>query len=245
MSLPLMKTKLYAFFIIAGVFVGVVLILWQLSKARTFQTFGRLVHRVETEKKLVALTFDDGPTAEATRPLLDMLEKEQVRATFFVTGAELEKNMDRGIRIVAAGHELGNHSYSHIRMIWVTPSFVKEEIERTDALIREAGWQNEIHFRPPYGKKLFVLPYYLSSTGRTTVTWDVEPDSDTKATASEIAGMAVAETRPGSIILLHVMYPNRVESYKAVPAIINRLKEQGYEFVTVSELLAAGRNYVQ
>lgn len=240
-----MRTKLYVFIIIAGLFTFAALVLWQVSKARSFQVFGRLVDRVETEKKLVALTFDDGPTAEVTRPLLDMLEKEQVRATFFVTGAELEKNMDRGIRIVAAGHELGNHSYSHTRMIFVTPSFVREEIERTDALIREAGWQNAIHFRPPYGKKLFVLPYYLSNTGRTSVTWDVEPDSDTKAKAGEIADRAVAQTRSGSIILLHVMYPNRVESYKAVPAIINRLKEQGYEFVTVSELLAAGRGNSQ
>lgn len=236
-----MKIKLYAFFIIAGLFVVVSLVLWQVSKARSFQALGHLVDRVETEKKLVALTFDDGPTAEVTRPLLDMLEKEQVRATFFVTGAELEKNMDRGIRIVAAGHQLGNHSYSHTRMIFVTPSFVKDEIERTDALIREAGWQDEIHFRPPYGKKLFVLPYYLSNTGRTTVTWDVEPDSETQSSAGEIAEKAVAEVRPGSIILLHVMYQNRVESFKAVPAIINRLKEQGYEFVTVSELLAVGR----
>lgn len=240
-----MRTKLYTFIIIAGLFVVVSLILWQVSKARTFQTFGRLVHRVETEKKLVALTFDDGPTAGGTGPLLDMLAKEQVRATFFVTGAELEENMDRGIRIVAAGHELGNHSYSHTRMIFVTPSFVQDEIERTDALIREAGWQKAIHFRPPYGKKLFTLPNYLSNTGRTTVTWDVEPDSNTKASAGEIADRAVAQTRPGSIILLHVMYSNRGESYRAVPAIINRLEEQGYEFVTVSELLAADRESSQ
>jgi hypothetical protein len=95
-----------------------------------------------------------------------------------------------------------------------------------------------ITFRPPYGKKLFVLPYYLSTTGRTTVMWDVEPDSDIAATAGEIARRAVAETQPGSIILLHVMYPERVESLKAVTKIINDLKDKGYEFVTVSDLLA-------
>jgi peptidoglycan-N-acetylglucosamine deacetylase len=219
--------------------VCLLVILWQISKSRTFQVFGSLANRVETSRKIVALTFDDGPTAEATRPLLDVLEKEQVRATFFVTGAELEKNMDRGIRIVAAGHELGNHSYSHERMVFVTPSYVKGEIERTDTLIREAGFQSEIRFRPPYGKKLFVLPYFLSQSGRTTVMWDVEPDSDSRATAAEIAHNAIEQTRPGSIILLHVMYPNRVESFKAVPVIINALQEKGYEFVTVSELLAA------
>ena len=233
--------KLYILLIALAIIAGIILILKQVSSARTFQTFGRLVNRVETSKKIVALTFDDGPTADVTRPLLDMLEKEQVRATFFVTGAELEKNMDRGIRIVASGHELGNHSYSHTRMVFVTPLFVKSEIERTDELIREAGYQNAIHFRPPYGKKLFVLPYYLSEMGRTTVTWDVEPDSDTDATASEIAHRAVVDTKPGSIILLHVMYPNRIESFKAVSKIINDLKGQGYEFVTVSELMATNQ----
>ncbi len=113
---------------------------------------------VETQEKIVALTFDDGP-GDLTRPLLDILEKEQISATFFVTGAELEKNLDRGIRIVSAGHELGNHSYSHERMILVSPSYVRQEIERTDQLIREAGYQSEILFRPPYGKKLFVLSF--------------------------------------------------------------------------------------
>jgi len=231
--------KLYLLLVVVGLILGIYIILWQVSKARTFQSMGKLVPRIETSRKIVALTFDDGPSAEVTRPLLDMLEKEQVRATFFVTGAELEKNMDRGIRIVAAGHELGNHSYSHTRMVFVSPSFVKHEIERTDELIREAGHQSEIHFRPPYGKKLFVLPYYLSQAGRTTVTWGVEPDSDADATAGEIARKAVEETRPGSIILLHVMYPNRIESYKSVGKIITDLKSRGYEFVTVSELMTA------
>jgi len=231
--------KLYLLLVVVGLILGIYIILWQVSKARTFQSMGKLVPRIETSRKIVALTFDDGPSAEVTRPLLDLLEKAQVRATFFVIGSELEKNMDRGIRIVAAGHELGNHSYSHTRMVFVSPSFVKHEIERTDELIREAGHQSEIHFRPPYGKKLFVLPYYLSQAGRTTVTWDVEPDSDADATAGEIARKAVEETRPGSIILLHVMYPNRIESYKSVGKIITDLKSRGYEFVTVSELMTA------
>ena len=234
--------KFYILIAVTVLAIALVIGLWMLTNARSFQTFGRLVNRVETPRKIVALTFDDGPTTEVTRPLLDLLEKEQVRATFFVTGAELEKQITLGIRIVAMGHELGNHSYSHTRMFFVTPSFVQNEIERTDALIREAGYQDTIHFRPPFGKKLFVLPYYLSQTGRTTVTWDVEPDSDARATAGEIAQRAVQNTRPGSIILLHVMYPNRVESLKAVGTIINDLKERGYEFVTVSELLAEQPN---
>ncbi|HEX6124704.1 MAG TPA: polysaccharide deacetylase family protein [Pyrinomonadaceae bacterium] len=236
-----MRKKLYITIAVLVIAAALLLFLRQFSSARSFQAFGTIVDRVETSRKIVALTFDDGPTPEVTRPLLDLLEKEQVRATFFVTGAELEKQMNLGIRIAAMGHELGNHSYSHTRMIFVTPSFVQSEIERTDALIREAGYQNPIHFRPPYGKKLFVLPYYLSQNGRTTVTWDIEPDSNTRATAGDIAREAVEQTRPGSIILLHVMYANRVESFKAVGKITNDLKANGYEFVTVSELMSAAQ----
>jgi peptidoglycan/xylan/chitin deacetylase (PgdA/CDA1 family) len=231
--------KVYALVIAALVIVCLVA-LWRISNSRTFQFFGRLTPRVNTAQKVVALTFDDGPTPEATEQILAALEQEHVHATFFVTGAELERNMAAGMKIVAAGHELGNHSYSHQRMVFVTPSFVEREVERTDELIRAAGYRGEIYFRPPYGKKLFALPYYLAKTGRQSVTWDVEPDSQPEmaADADRIAERALARTRPGSIILLHVMYTGRGASLKAVPKIIEGLRAQGYSFKTVAELLA-------
>jgi chitin deacetylase len=215
--------------------------LWQLSKSRTFQFFGRIVPRVNTSQRLVALTFDDGPTRDKTAEVLRLLREKNARATFFVTGAELEQNMSLGRDIVAAGHELGNHSYSHERMIFVTPSYVRREVEQTDELIRAAGYTGPIHFRPPYGKKLLALPFYLSRHDRTTITWDVEPDSilAADADAEAITRHVLKRTRPGSIILLHVMYPSRVETMRAVPLIIEGLERAGYRFVTVSELMAA------
>lgn len=214
---------------------------WQLSRSRTFQLFGRIVPRVDTPRKLAALTFDDGPTRGQTAEVLRLLRERNVRATFFVTGGELERDMEAGREIVAAGHELGNHSYSHERMVMVTPSFVRREVERTDELIRAAGHAGEIHFRPPYGKKLLTLPLYLSRSGRKTITWDVAPDSDLPgdADAGAIARHVLEGARPGSIILLHVMYPSRAETLKAVPHIIEGLEREGYRLVTVSELLAA------
>jgi chitin deacetylase len=220
--------------------VGVVA-LWLVSNSRSFQFFGKIVPRVETPEKVVALTFDDGPTKDGTGEILKVLEEMNVKATFFVTGAELEQNMEEGRKIVAAGHELGNHSYSHARMILVTPSFVRQEIEKTDRLIRATGYSGEINFRPPFGKKLLTLPYYLSKTGRMTITWDVEPDS--KRNIANDSVRIVEETRagvrPGSIILLHAMYPSRRQSLKAVRGIIESLEREGYSFVTVSELLTA------
>lgn len=213
--------------------------LWGVSRSTTFQFFGEIVPRVNTSQKVVALTFDDGPTTDVTPQLLATLEQEGIHATFFVIGAELENNLDEGKRIVAAGHELGNHSYNHDRMILVTPSFVKQEIEQTDQLIRAAGYQGEIHFRPPFGKKLFALPYYLSKTNRKSIMWDVDPDSypEIAADSDRIVEFVLSKTQPGSIILLHVMYANRRESLKAVKKIVEKLKEQGYSFKTVSELL--------
>ena len=232
--------KLYLCLIVAASIIGSLIMLWQISSARTFQFFGQIIPRVSTTQNVVALTFDDGPTQDATDSILSVLDQQLVHATFFVTGAELDKNLAEGKKIVAAGHELGNHTYSHERMVLVTPSFVKQEIERTDQLIRAAGYQGEIHFRPPYGKKLFALPYYLSRAGRKTIMWDVEPDSyaEIAADSDKIAEYVLSKTQPGSIIILHVMYHSRSESLKAVPKIIEGLRAQGYSFKTVSELLA-------
>ncbi|AVP97029.1 polysaccharide deacetylase [Ahniella affigens] len=212
---------------------------WNLCKSRTFQVAGVLVARVETEAPMVALTFDDGPNANALAALLPILAAHGVQATFFVTGAELERHPELGQQLLAAGHELGNHSFSHQRMVFKSAAFVENEIERTDALIRAAGAEGEILFRPPYGAKGITLPRYLERTGRRTIMWDVEPDSKRgkTATSERITETTLAETRPGSIILLHVMYPSRQASLAAVPRIIEGLKARGYNFVTVSALL--------
>jgi len=211
------------------------------SRSRTFQFFGGLTHRVETSEKLVALTFDDGPT-EHTTQVLATLDELDTKATFYLTGSELAASPEIGRAVAAAGHELGNHSYSHQRMVFTRPSTVASEIERTDALIRATGFGGDITFRPPYGKKLLTLPYYLDQHDRKTITWDVEPDSDPSVAgdADRIVRYTVERTRPGSIILLHASY-DRPHARDAVPGVIETLRGQGYRFVTVSELLAARR----
>ncbi|HET6231370.1 MAG TPA: polysaccharide deacetylase family protein [Longimicrobiaceae bacterium] len=226
---------------------GVCLLLigaYTLVSSRTWQTFGRIVPRVETREKVVALTFDDGPTPLGIDSVLPMLQRRGVRATFFVTGAETERHPDLARRLVAAGEELGNHTWSHPRMLLKPPAFIRGEIERTDLQIRAAGYHRPILFRPPFGKKGIALPLYLSRHGRTTVTWDVEPDSyaEVAATPEGIVRHVLERTRPGSIILLHVMYPSRATSRAAVPGIVDGLRARGYRFVTVSEMVALGHD---
>ena len=135
-----MKTR-YLLLIAIVLVIGCSVFLWRVSRSTTFQFFGEVVPRVNTNQKVVALTFDDGPAVGATDQILATLNEEQVHATFFLIGGELEQNPAVGKKLVAAGHEIGNHSFSHVRMLLVRPSFVKQEIESTDKLIRDAGYQ--------------------------------------------------------------------------------------------------------
>lgn len=213
---------------------------WHLSRSPTFQLFGGIVPRVETAVPVVALTFDDGPTARFTDEILTILREQEVKATFFVVGKALERNPVECQKIVAEGHELGNHSYSHQPMLLKPYAFIRQEVEQTDQLIRACGYEGDIHFRSPNGKKLVLLPYYLGRTKRKSISWDVAPEAewDSAAGADKIVAQVLEEIRPGSIILLHVMYESRAKSRMALPAIIQGLQERGYRFVTVSELLA-------
>jgi peptidoglycan/xylan/chitin deacetylase (PgdA/CDA1 family) len=211
---------------------------YRFARSRTMQAFGKLVARVQADERVIALTFDDGPTAEVIDEIVSVLESRQVPATFFVNGSHLEQVPDLGRRLVSAGHELGNHTYSHERMVFRSQDFFRSEVQRTDELIRTAGQVGEIYFRPPFSWKLVGLPWYLHRTGRTTITWDIDADRPPIGSdAMRIVSECVRTVRPGSIILMHVWYPSRGPSRAAVPIIIDRLKAGGYRFVTVGELL--------
>ena len=209
--------------------------LFRISKSRTFQFFGEIVPRIETNEKVVALTFDDGPT-EYTRDVLNTLKEKDIKATFFVMGSELEKRPQIGEAIAMAGHEIDNHSYSHQRMWFKSQTFIADEIEKTNTFIRETGYKGDIHFRPPYGKKLFGLPWYLSQHNIKTIMVDVEPDTY-GSEAVFLVEYALENTKPGSIILLHPNCDTCNGQREAIPKIIDGLQAKGYQFVTVSELL--------
>lgn len=208
--------------------------------SRRFQFFGGMVRRVEVRAPVVALTFDDAPSSFFFTEIRDTLRARSARGTFFVVGALAERDPSMLRDLVADGHELGNHSWSHHRMVLKSAATIRSELERCDALIREAGQKGPIHFRPPYCAKLIGLPRYLSRTGRRTILWDVEPDSISGGEPSpdEIVRRTLARTRAGSIILLHPMGKGNPNARAALPAIIDGLREHGFRLVTVSELLA-------
>lgn len=227
--------------LIAGIALGLIGLvsigIYVLMNSRTFQLFGGLTSRVETTDKVVALTFDDGPEPGTTEDTLKILEDEKIKATFMLIGSAMRAHPDQAKMIVAAGHQIGNHSYSHDRMVFKPYAFYKEEVEKTDAAIRGMGYQGDIVFRPPFGKKLVGLPHYLHEHNRRTIMWDVEPETQAGQSAPDIVNATLREVRPGSIILLHTMNEGRASSMQALKPIIQRLKAEGYRFVTVDELL--------
>ena len=213
---------------------------WRVSEARNFQLFGDLISRIDTNDKIVALTFDDGPwSTEYTNEVIGILDELNIKGTFFLNGMGIENNLSAAMELVAAGHQIGNHSFSHKRMVFRGFTEVKREVDSTSELIRKIGFEGEIFFRPPYGKKLFTLPYYLKKNNITSVTWDVEPETypEVSANPEYLASYVVNVTKPGSIILLHVLGSNNQVSRDSIRLLVRGLKAKGFEFVTVSELV--------
>lgn len=224
------KKLLIAFILMALLFAG----LFQVTKLRTFQLFGGLTYRAETEEKIIALTFDDGPTKNVDQ-LLPLLDEYNAKSTFFLIGNEIEKHPEEAKKLVEAGHQIGNHTYSHKRMVLKSPSFIEEEIEKTDELIRSIGYEAEIDFRPPYGKKFVCLSYYLNKTNRETIMWSLDPETY-YISVDEKINYVMENIQPGSIILLHPMYDQTGGTLQVVETILKELTNEGYKFVTVDEL---------
>lgn len=212
----------------------------KLINARGFQVAGELTARVDTQDKVIALTFDDGPIASDTAAILQTLAQHDVRATFFVIGEAVAEDPASARAIVTGGHQLANHSWSHPRLILKSRDEIARQIEQTDAVIREAGQTGPILFRPPYGKKLVGLPRYLAGHERHTIMWDVAVEDYSGGPAQpaeELTRLTVDAVRPGSIVLLHP-WSGRTPTQEAIGPVITELKSQGYRFVTVDELLA-------
>lgn len=212
---------------------------YRIANARCFSLTGDLTCRVETSEPLVALTLDDGPTPAGADYALAVLGRFNAKATFFLIGQDIEKHPDHARRIYEAGHELANHSYSHQRMIVRSTRFYEEEIARTDALLRKVGGMKPTLFRPPFGKKLVGLPLAARRQGYRMVMIDVEEPLDVGDDPRAYANRIVREARPGSIILMHVMYRSNETARRAMPLVIAGLQARGLRVVTVGELMKA------
>jgi peptidoglycan-N-acetylglucosamine deacetylase len=207
----------------------------RISKVRCFTLTGDVVCRVETTAPLVALTFDDGPTARGLDAVLPLLHRYQAKGTFFMIGKLAEPPLVA--RVVAEGHEIGNHSFHHKRMMFRSSDYYDAEIATTDAALQRGGAPKPALFRPPFGKKLTGLPQAVARSGKQMIMWDSgdPPDRDPQLYARKV----LHQVRPGSIILIHPMYAGNATERAALPLILAELSRRGYRMVTVSELLAS------
>jgi chitin deacetylase len=213
-----------------------VLLSYVIITARTWGVLGPLMTRVNTNEKVIALTFDDGPTEPQTSKILSVLHAEQVKATFYLIGVEMVRSPKAADDIIKAGHEIGNHSYTHSSLMFMSWDRLSQEIEQTDTLIRQHGYTGPITIRPPYGHKLIELPVYTAMHQRNLVMWDVVLGNVAGATLASISKES-EQIRPGSIAIMHIMYDHNKVTLDSVQPLIKKLKSQGYRFETVSELL--------
>lgn len=182
--------------------------------------------------KAIALTFDDGPLPATTMELLPILAQYNVPASFFMLGSNVEKYPEVVKAVHQGGHVIGSHSYSHPQLPSLAPEVLRQEVQRTDQAIYQLTGEVPKNFRPPYGA---VDGPTAKIIGKAIIQWDVDSEDWRSLNTTKIVERVKGSVDDGSIILMHDIYP---ETIQAVPQIIEALKTQGYQFVTVNQLLA-------
>ena len=186
----------------------------------------------EEIQREIAITFDDGPKRGTTDVLLDGLKERNVSATFFLIGMQVSGLEDLVQRMAAEGHQIGNHTFSHVNLNTLDAYKQNEEITLCSQNIIQCTNREQVCVRPPYGEVNECLRAWISAP---LILWSVDTNDWTGKTADEIADYIVSEAKAGDIILLHDIYENSVQG--ALMA-IDRMQAQGYVFVTVEKMFA-------
>ncbi|MEP6518199.1 polysaccharide deacetylase family protein [Microcoleus vaginatus] len=185
--------------------------------------------------KVIALTFDDGPSPE-TLKILEILQKHNAIATFFCLGANLREYPEIAKRVVQAGNAIGNHTWHHYSHN-VTEKTASDEIDNTGVHIYRSTGAKSFLFRPPGGRLNNGLADYAKKKNYVVVMWSIDPKDFLQPPAATIARTVLSQASTGAIVLLHDGGGNRQQTVEALSAIIPKLKQQGYRFVTVPQLL--------
>lgn len=190
-------------------------------------------------RKMIALTFDDGPNKTYTPQVLEVLQKNNIKATFFVMGGWVKQNPEILKQVYAAGNVIGNHTFTHPLITKISSASFKNELIKTNEIIYATINVYPVLFRPPFGMSSATSNKIVSDLGFKKITWNfmVNDYDANKTTAEKIASQVIQHASPGAIITMHDGGSNREKTVKALATIIPTLKQKGYEFVTVSELL--------
>jgi len=206
------------------------------------------VYHVEGHEKLVALTFDDGPSDIWTPKILDELKKAGAKATFFMLGEHVEKYPEVARRVAQEGHDIGNHTYEHGALLYFTKEELKETIEKTERIIKEATGVTTKYFRPPKAWLSKREKIKIKEMGYEIILWSLNSKDWVNFDDKYIIRYIMRNVQPGDIILFHDSGGffakeggNRYETVLTIPRLIEKLKEKGYKCVTITELLKRGK----
>lgn len=204
---------------------------------RYYEKTGEVVWEIDTEEKVVALTFDDGPHPKYTAEILDLLASYNAKATFFIVGENAEKKPELILRQYNEGHEIANHTYTH--PLKTTLPKLEVEIKKTNDLIYSiTGYYPEL-FRPVEGQYTDSMVQSVVKNGYKVIMWSWHQDTEDwkNPGVHRIVKTVLKGIKPGNVILFHDGGGNRSQTVKALEKILPELQKQGYEFVTITELL--------
>jgi peptidoglycan/xylan/chitin deacetylase (PgdA/CDA1 family) len=222
-----------------GRFISAILSFVLLLRLFTFSTLAdiKVYRSVETEKKKIALTFDDGPHPRLTPRILEILARYNVPATFFMVGQNVINYPDAALQVIQAGHEVGNHTFTHPHLARLNESAIMDEIGKCEDALEELCEYRPHLLRTPQGALTPSLERCLLHDDYILVLWSLDTrDWDNKSTAC-IVQTVLDNVKSGDIVLMHDFIGHNSKTPEALEKIIPALLSQGYEFVTVSELL--------
>lgn len=196
-----------------------------------------IIYKGSNHSKKVALTFDDGPDIEVTQKILKILREKQVPATFFVTGKMVQAYPHMLKQIYEDGHVIGNHSWSHPQLTKISSKEVERELKRTNEIIEKVIGKKVRLFRPPYGATNANVQKLIREKGLLIINWSVDTNDWRGNSGAEIEQIVKQQVSHGGIILQHNAGNKLQGTIDALPKIINFLKNQDYQLVTVDQLL--------
>ncbi len=209
---------------------------------RNSPLFGRVLSRLPTRDRVIALTFDDGPNPDATPAILDALGERGVHGTFFILGRHAERWPELVKRVADEGHTLANHGYHHRKLHFKSPRYVRADMELGLRSIENACGRRPRWFRAPHGFRSPWVSRIAEELGERTVGWSLGVWDSDRPGADVIADRTVKGARPGSILLLHDgdgydPAGDRLQTAQAVPWIVDRLGTQGFRFIGLDDAL--------
>src|SRR5690625_344690 len=192
--------------------------------------------RIEAKEnhKYIALTFDDGPGPETTTSILETLKQYDAKATFFMLGKNVEQYPEIAKQVADEGHEIANHTVTHANLDAVNTDRIRQEMTESTQQIEQATGKKPMLFRPPYGNYNETVISIAQELNQTIALWSLDTNDWEHRNANATVEIATNNAKPGSIILMHDIHQTTAD---ALPQIMQRLSSEGYEFVTVSELL--------